>query len=214
MKSKITLITLIFLLFLTSCSKDDKATDELDYEETKKMVVDILKTDVGKKAIKEIISDDTVKGELVMDQQTVTKSIENNLTTDKAKEFWKKAFKDPKFAASYAKSLEDEHKKVLKDLMKDPDYLAMIMNTWQDPEMEKEIAKVIKSKKVRDELKKTTLETIESPLVLEKIQDILLKAAEELPAKSKSKKGGESQTDTSSSGGGSGTSEGGSGGGQ
>lgn len=198
------IFTILFLLIvLSACSQNNTSKDKIDYEETKKMVIDILKTDDGKKAIQEILSDETVKRELIMDEKTVTDSIEKNLTSDKAKAFWKKAFKDPKFAASYAKSLEDEHKKLLKDLMKDPDYLAMIMKTWQDPEMKKELTKVINSKDVRTELKKTTIETIESPLVLEKIQSILLKAAEELPTESKKEKGqGESQSDTSSSGGG------------
>ena len=198
------IFTILFLLIvLSACSQNNTSKDKIDYEETKKMVIDILKTDDGKKAIQEILSDETVKRELIMDEKTVTDSIEKNLTSDKAKAFWKKAFKDPKFAASYAKSLEDEHKKLLKDLMKARDYLAMNMKTWQDPEMKKELTNVINSKDVRTELKKTTIETIESPLVLEKIQSILLKAAEELPAESKKEKGqGESQSDTSSSGGG------------
>ena len=37
-----------------------------DYEETKKMVVDILKTDDGKKAIQQVMSDEKMKSELIM----------------------------------------------------------------------------------------------------------------------------------------------------
>lgn len=204
MKCKTAFFMLFILLLLSSCSQKEAATEKLDYEETKKMVVDILKTDDGKKAIEELMSDETLKSKLVMDQTIVKETIEKNLTTDTAKKFWKKTFKDPKFASEYAKALEDEHKKLLKDLMKDPTYMGAIMDIWKDPEMEKELVKVMKSKKMREELKKTTIETIDSPLVKAKLQDILIKAAEELPSESKDQQGGSSQTDTSGSQGGSG----------
>ncbi|MGM9924206.1 MAG: spore germination lipoprotein GerD [Bacillus sp. (in: firmicutes)] len=206
MKLKTVFLTLATLCALVACSPKEEATDKTDYEETKKMVIDILKTDEGKKAIQKILSDDELKSQLIMEQDAVTSAIEKNLTSEKGKKFWEEAFKDPKFTASYAKALEDEHKKVLKDLLSDPTYLGKIMEIWKDPEMEKELTKIIKSKKVRDELKETTLETIDSPLVQAKIQEILLKAAKELPAETKKEenKGGASQTQTGSGGGGGG----------
>ncbi|KHF28870.1 Spore germination protein GerD precursor [Anoxybacillus sp. BCO1] len=39
------------------------------------MVVDILKTDEGKKAIQEVMSDEKVKQQLVMDQEVVKKRL-------------------------------------------------------------------------------------------------------------------------------------------
>ncbi|WP_042353131.1 spore germination lipoprotein GerD [Bacillus massiliigorillae] len=213
MKYRLAFLTLLMFYVLVGCAQKEASTEKTNYEETKKMVVDILKTDEGKKAIQEIMTDDKTKQNLVMDQATVTQAIEKNLTSDKAKKFWEKAFKDPKFAAAYAKSLEEEHKKLLKDLMKDPDYVSKVMEIWQDPEMQKELTKILKSKKVTEEFKKSIIETVDSPLVKAKLQDILLKAAEELPAETEKKKGGSSQTDTSSSGGGSGNEQGGGGGG-
>ena len=62
------------------------------------MVVDILKTDDGKKAIQEVMSDEKMKEKLVMDQKVVSDTIQQTLTSDKAIEFWKKTFSDPKFA--------------------------------------------------------------------------------------------------------------------
>ena len=37
---------------------------KIDYEQTKKMVVDILKTDDGKKAIQELMADDKYEGKI------------------------------------------------------------------------------------------------------------------------------------------------------
>ena len=201
-------IFILSVLVLVGCSDNGSTERTSDYEETKKMVVDIMKTDEGKKAIEEVLSEDTVKDTIIMNQETVTSTIEKNLTSDKALAFWEKAFKDPKFAASYAKSLEDEHKKVLKALMKDADYRSLLMEVLQDPEMDKELTKVIKSNDVREEMKKLIIETVDSPLVQKKLQNIILQAAEKLPAKSSDQKGGESQTSTGSGGSGGGGSGG------
>ncbi|WP_050613679.1 spore germination lipoprotein GerD [Bacillus testis] len=179
----------LLALLLTGCSKNSADYEKVDYEETKKMVVDILKTDDGKKAIQEVLSSDQVKNEMVMDQKTVKDAIEQNLTSDKAKQFWEKLFKDPKFVSKYAKSLETEHKKVLKDLMKDPDYQKLILQALKDPEMQKEILNQLKSKSMREEIKKVLLETMDSPLVKVKLEELLIKAAEELPAEKKKKEG-------------------------
>ncbi|MFS0784253.1 spore germination lipoprotein GerD [Bacillus sp. 1P06AnD] len=199
MKYTFTVLPFLLVLVLSGCSGKQTETDnKMDYEETKKMVVDILKTDDGKKAIQDVLSSDKVKNEMVMDQKTVKEAIEQNLTSDKAKKFWEKMFKDPKFVSSYAKGLETEHKKVLKDLMKDPDYQKLLMQMWKDPEMEKELLSLLKSSKMRDEVKKVLLETMDSPLVKAKLETLLIKAAEELPAESKKKAGDGSSQDNSS----------------
>ena len=57
-------------------------------------------------------------------------------------------------------------------------------------------------------MKKLIIETVDSPLVQKKLQNIILQAAEKLPAKSSDQKGGESQTSTGSGGSGGGGSGG------
>lgn len=162
----------------------------MDYEETKKMVVDILKTDDGKKAIQEVMKDEKMKAELIMDQGVVKDTISKTLTSDKGTEFWKKAIEDPKFAESMAKSMKDGNEKLLKDLMKDPEYQGMMMDLMKDPEFQKELTEALKSKEYREHLQKVILETFESPLFKAKIQDILLKAAEEAGGGKESEEGG------------------------
>ena len=56
------------------------------------MVVDILKTDDGKKAIQDVMSDEKLREKLVMDQTVVTETIQKTLTSEKGTEFWKKNF--------------------------------------------------------------------------------------------------------------------------
>ena len=179
----------MFCLVGSGCSQNGTSVAKMDYEETKKMVVDILKTDDGKKAIQDVLSDKSIKSELILDQDAVTKAVETTITSDKGQKFWEKSFKDPKFAAIYATSLKKEHEQLLKDLAKDPSYRAMIMAIMQEPSFQTEINKLLKSNEIRSIYKETLLETMDSPLVKAKIQDILLKAATDLQSEQKSKKG-------------------------
>jgi spore germination protein D len=198
------LLLLIFTsLTITGCTGAEESSGELDYEQTKKMVVDILKTDDGKKAIQEVMSDEKMKQSLVMDQTIVTGTIEKTLTSDKGIDFWKKAFEDPKFAESVAKSMKTENEKLLKALMKDPEYQGMMIEIMKDPELGKEVTSLLKSKEYREHLQKVMTETFESPLFKVKMQAILIKAAEEMKgseAKSGEESGGGGGDDSSSGG--------------
>ncbi|WP_046173473.1 spore germination lipoprotein GerD [Domibacillus indicus] len=156
-----------------------QAQGQTDYDETKKMVIDILKTDDGKKALREVMQDPEIKKELVMDQQAARETIQQTLTSEKAKDFWKTAFEDPKFAESYAKSMKSEHEKLMKDLMKDPDYQKMLIGVMQDPEMQKTMQEAMKSQEFRKHLQTVIDETLSSPIYKAKMEETLLKAAEE-----------------------------------
>ncbi|MFB6469207.1 spore germination lipoprotein GerD [Cytobacillus sp. Hz8] len=186
MRLRFLLLLLPTILIFTGCAQGDLATKQMDYDETKKMVVDILKTDDGKKAIQEIMKDDSMKQELVMDQKVVSETIQKTLTSDKGTEFWKKSFEDPKFANAMAKSMNKENEKLLKDLMNDPEYRAKMIEILKDPELEKEVTTILKSKEYRGHLQKIITETFNTPSFKTQIQDILMKAAEE--AKSKEEK--------------------------
>ncbi|MEG9298704.1 spore germination lipoprotein GerD [Mangrovibacillus sp. Mu-81] len=202
---------LLSILLLTACGGGgDTGSSKMDYEETKKMVADILKTDDGKKAIQEVMADEKMKSELIMDQKVVKDTISKTLTSDKGTEFWKKSFEDPKFAESMAKSMKDGNEKLLKDLMKDPEYQGMMMDLMKDPEFQKELTEALKSKEYREHLQKVVLETFESPLFKAKIQDLLLKAAEEAGS-GKAEEGGGEQQSGQTGGGQSGSSGGGGG---
>lgn len=185
MKGKITLLLLLIMLILTSCSSKESIStgQQLDYDQTKKMVVDILKTDEGKKAIQDVMADEKTKQKLVMDQQVVANTIQQTLTSDKAIEFWKKTYSDPKFAQSVAKNMKSENQQLLKDLMNDPEYRNMMIELFKEPAIQKELADALKSKDYRAHLQQVITETMNSPLYKARIQDILIKAAEDMKAK-------------------------------
>lgn len=179
MKKALVLSLLILSVFITtSCAGQAEATKELDYEETKKMVVDILKTDEGKQAIQDVMSDEKLRQHLIMDQAVVAETVQTTLTSEKGAEFWKKNFEDPAFAEKMAQSMQKEHEQLLKSLMNDPEYRTKIIEIMKDPELVHDLTTVLKSNEYRDHLKTVITETIESPLYQTKIQELLLKAAE------------------------------------
>lgn len=191
------LLPFLLIYLITGCSANDTTGGQTDYDQTKKMIVDILKTDEGKKAIQEIMSDEKLKQELVLNQPTVVESIEKTLVSDKGQKFWKKSFDDPKFAESFANSMKEQHEKLLKNLMDDPEYRGKVIEIIKDPEIEKSVTDLLKSKDYREHLQKVVLETFESPILQVKMQDILLKAAKEMNTKPDEDKKKENQAEDS-----------------
>ncbi|MFC7372618.1 spore germination lipoprotein GerD [Fictibacillus iocasae] len=188
---------IVFLLFcslllsMSGCAqKEAQGSSQMDYEATKKMLVDLLKTEDGKKAMMEVLSDEKMQKQLLMESEVIKKTIEEQLLTPKGQKFWTELFKDPKFAAAYAKSMKKEHEKLMKDLMKDPEYQAAVMKIMQNPQMAAKLLELVNSQPVRKEMKKVMLETFESPIVKAQISEMLKKAAHEEIDQTLSKKGG------------------------
>lgn len=181
-------VLLLLLGLISGCAPMETSGEEMDYDATKKMVVDILKTDDGKKAIQEIMKDKEMQQNLIMEQTVVSDAIEKTLTSEKGKEFWKTAFEDPKFAEAYAKSMQAEHETLIKNLMKDPEYRGMMVEILKDPELEKELITLLKSTEYRQHLQTVITETFESPLFQAKIQEIVIKASDEISKQQEKKK--------------------------
>ncbi|MFD1039117.1 spore germination lipoprotein GerD [Virgibacillus byunsanensis] len=173
----ITLVGILIIL-VSACNGEGTSGKEGEYDTTKKMVVDILQTEEGKKALKEILADEKLKQELVINSDVVKESVNSVLVSEKGKEMWKKMFEDPEFVKTYAESMSDEQKKLMKDLLKDSEYQKQMLELLQNPEITDQMLSVLKGQQFRAHLEETIQQTLESPLFQAKIQEILLKAAE------------------------------------
>ncbi len=140
------------------------------------MVIDIIQTEEGKKAIQEAAgssgvakkaSDSEIKklaqGELLSNQNTL-----------------KEMYQDPKFASQLGKSLKKENQGLIKDLMKDPEYRKMLLETMNDPEYQKMILDTMKSTAYRKQMMTVIKESLESPLFQEDLLKLMKKANEEV----------------------------------
>lgn len=156
------------LMIYTGCANEPQK--DLDYEQTKKMMIDILQTDEGKKALLDIISDDKLKQHLVIDSDVVKETIAGTLISKDGKDMWRELFADPKFIDSFYTSIADEQEKMFKHLMKDADFQKQMLDLLQNPEMAEQTIKLLKSQKFRKHLETTIVETIDNPVYRAKLQ--------------------------------------------
>ncbi|TCP24200.1 spore germination protein D [Scopulibacillus darangshiensis] len=196
MKKAIPFIIFSFILLLSGCSSGQQQSGQPDYQETKKMFIDMLKTDEGKKAVQDIMKDEKVKEQIVLNNDFVKKTITDALTSDKGKKYLESLFSDPKFSNKVAKVMQKNNEKMLKSLMKDPEYQAMMMDIFKAPKMEKEYLDLMKTKPFREQMQKVIMDTISSPLFATQLEDAVKKAVKE-----EMKKGGGQQQQQKQQGG-------------
>ncbi|AIK39025.1 spore gernimation protein GerD [Bacillus pseudomycoides] len=188
------LVSSLLFTVLVACAQGKEAKSELDYDQTKKMIVDILKTDQGKKAIQDVLTDEKMKQALILDETVVKKTIEDAMVSEKGQQLWEKLFKDPEFSAKFAKSISKEQTALMKTLLKDPEYQAGVIEIMKNPEVEKMMLQTMKSKEYRQYLQQVLTESAESPLFQTKIIDIISKGiekAEKSGGSEKKESGGE-----------------------
>ncbi|MFB4214229.1 spore germination lipoprotein GerD [Shouchella sp. 1P09AA] len=169
--------SLLFVV-LTGCAQTE-AQQNTDYEGTKKMVIDLLKTDEGKKALHDLIAEEDMREEIVMDSAFVKQTIQDTLTSDEGKAYWQEVMKDPEFAKSFAESMQGENEKILKSLMKDPSYQQMMMDILKDPQMGEQAMELMKSKEYREQVMGIMSEALESPYFAAKMSGLMSKAIED-----------------------------------
>ncbi|MBO9131131.1 spore germination lipoprotein GerD [Bacillus sp. 165] len=190
---RIPILLSILLFLLSGCAQKEQTEAQIDYDQAKKMVVDILQTDEGKKAIQAVLQDEQVKQALILDEATVKQTIESTMLSEKGQEFWEQQFSDPKFAATFAKSMEKPQTNLMKTLMKDPDFQSGVISIMKNPEIQKQMQDVMQSKDYRQYLQQVLNDTVQSPLFQVKMIDVISKAIEkaEKKAQSSSAKGGQ-----------------------
>ena len=207
-------VLLPLIIMLTSCASggQSQTQSQPDYKTIKDMVVDILQTEDAKKSVAAMMKDEKFQSSMVLDQETVKTSLIQTISNPNNPQV-KEMFRDPKFASTLAKSMKDEHKKVIKDLMKDPEYQKMLITVMKDPEFEKNMMDLMKSSAYRKQTMQVMQEAIQSPLFQTEMLKLMTKATEEMMKPQTKQKGGGGSGGGSGGGGGEGGDSGGGSGG-
>lgn len=74
--------------------------------------------------------------------------------------------------------MQSENEKILKSLMKDPEYQQMMMDILKDPQMGEQALELMKSKEYREQIMGIMNEALESPYFASKMTDLMSKAME------------------------------------
>lgn len=185
---------LLLALSLVACSGTKETT--LTYDEVKKIVIDSLQTEDGKKAMRQLLEEPAMRDLIVLEHDEVNTAIKDTLLSDESAEFWKKTFEDPKFQETIAKSMQKEQEEILKKLIKDSSVQEDLTAFFAQPDMQKQLGTILKGAKMRKEIETIVQETIESPLLEKKWQDLVKESGG-----SQEKKGTEEKSGGGDSGG-------------
>lgn len=176
------------LFLVVGCANEGSAQKELDYDQIKKMVVDILKTSEGQNAIQETLEKEEMKQHLVLASDTVQAAITEALHSEAGTQMWMKLFEDSAFVKTFSASMADEQEALFKGLMHDATFQKQFLELLQNPEITEQTLTLLKSQQFRQHLEETIHETLESPLYKAKIEELLLKAAEKKQKETETKK--------------------------
>lgn len=174
------------LALMTSCGAEQQASSaQVNYNEVKAMVVDILKTEDGQTAIreasKEVEEADFQKLQILStgQGQQLQMAVKEVMSDPAYAASLKEAMIDPKFAGDFARAIKDEDKKIHKDLMKDPEYQQAMIDILKDPQMQETLMQTLKSSEYRTQVTTILKESMQSPLFQQDLLKLMERALEE-----------------------------------
>ncbi|WP_340005207.1 spore germination lipoprotein GerD [Paenibacillus sp. FSL K6-0276] len=208
-------LALGFVMALTACGGEQSSSSsgQGSYKEMKTMVIDILKSDEGKKAVEESLSSSSSGGSSGMNMKMMTPqtteeiktAVKNTLTAPEYQKEIEKIMTDPKFAGDFAKAIQSQSKELHLQLIKDPTYQKSVEEIMKSPEMMTMFLNLTKTPDYRKQSMKTMQESMQTPLFRMEVLNLLKKVVqEELEPKEKKDKGSEGGAKQEGSGGGSG----------
>ncbi|MBP1967478.1 spore germination lipoprotein GerD [Paenibacillus aceris] len=180
-------------LLLSSCGSDKSSQGQSQantYKEQKTMILDILKSEDGKKAIsaanRSIMNGDVgttgVAGQSQIKLLSANESLQlqmavkDVLTAKENNMFLTDMMKDPKFAGDFAKAIQKETKQMFKELLKDPEYQKALVDVMKNPDYEKMTLDVMKTAPYRQQMQTVMEESIQSPLFRAHMVELLKSA--------------------------------------
>jgi spore germination protein D len=176
---------------VTSCGAESTSGSQSStagYKETKTMVMDILKSEDGKKAIKAAQkgseggeaggaagqgNQSQIKLLSANDSLHLQMAVKDVLTADANSKFLQDMMKDPKFAGDFAKAIQAQMKQMHKDLLKDPEYQKSLTEAMKDPEFEKMLLDTMKTAQYRQQVMTIIQESMKSPLFRADLVELL-----------------------------------------
>ncbi|MCZ8517296.1 spore germination lipoprotein GerD [Paenibacillus filicis] len=206
---------LLILGFLTACGSESQAssTSGNAYKDTKSMVLDILKTEDGRKAIQEAAITQNAKMQVLSagDTQQLQLAVKDVLVDTQNTQFLQKMITDPRFAGQFAKAVQADTKQLHKDLLKDPEYQKSMTEAMKSPDYQTILLDTMKGTPYRTQMKTVIQESLSSPIFRLELMDLMKKVLQEesMPKEQKGQKGGGKGGGGQKQGGGSGGGSGG-----
>ncbi|MNO44907.1 Spore germination protein GerD precursor [compost metagenome] len=210
-------LVLSMVMALTACGGEQSSSSsgQVSYKEMKTMVVDILKSEEGKKAVEEALSTPSSGSEgsstsglsmKMMPMQTTEQirlAVKDTITAPEYKKEFEKIMTDPQFAGDFAKAINSQSKELHLQLIKDPSYQKSVAEIMKSPEMMKMFLDLTKTSDYRKQSMTIMQESMQNPLFRMEVLDLLKTVVQdELQPKVEKKDAGKEGKDQESGGGG------------
>lgn len=180
-------LALGLMLALTACGGEQSSSSsgQVGYKEMKTMVVDILKSDEGKKAVEEALASPSSEegggstsglSMKMMPMQTTEQiriAVKDTLTTPEYQKEIEKIMTDPQFAGEFAKAINKQSKELHLQLIKDPSYQKSVGEIMKSPEMMKMFLDLTKTSDYRKQSMTIMQEAMQNPLFRMEVLDLL-----------------------------------------
>ncbi|WP_227874449.1 spore germination lipoprotein GerD [Tumebacillus algifaecis] len=167
------------------------------YNETKQMVLDILHTKEGMDTLKDIVRDPQFKRSLAINETDVQVAMLKALTDGTAHATLEEQMRNPKFATALAKSFKKDNEKVLKDLLKDPEYQEMMLSLLKSPDFSQSLYDLMKTPEYRKQTMAIMTQSLQNPefklLYLDLLKQAIREGTTELTPNEKQKAGVQSE---------------------
>ncbi|SEU31019.1 spore germination lipoprotein GerD [Paenibacillus sp. NFR01] len=209
-------LALSLALTLTACGSDQSGSSsgQPSYKEMKTMVVDILKSDDGKKAIEEALTTPSSGSEgggssgismKMMPLQTseqIRTAVKDTLTAPEYQKEIEKIMTDPTFAGDFAKAINKESKELHLQLIKDPSYQKSVEEIMKSPEMMTMFLNLMKTSDYRKQSMTIMQDAMQNPLFRMEVLDLLKTVVQDELQPKVQKKGEDKQGQGEGGGGG------------
>ncbi|MCE3203387.1 spore germination lipoprotein GerD [Paenibacillus sonchi] len=208
-------LVLSMVMALTACGSEQSGSSsgQVSYKEMKTMVVDILKSEEGKKAVEEALSTPSSGSEgtstsglsmKMMPLQTTEQirvAVKDTITAPEYQKEIEKIMTDPKFAGDFAKAVNSQSKELHLQLIKDPTYQKSVAEIMKSPEMMKMFLDLTKTSDYRKQSMTIMQEAMQNPLFRMEVLDLLKTVVQdELQPKVEKKGAGKEGEDKGSGG--------------
>lgn len=167
-------LALSLVFALTACGgEQSSSSSQMGYKEMKTMVVDILKSDDGKKAVEEALTSSSDGSSVsglsmkMMPLQTTEQirlAVKDTITAPEYQKEIEKIMTDPTFAGEFAKAINTQSKELHLQLIKDPTYQKSIEEIMKSPEMMKMFLDLTKTSDYRKQSMTIMQEAMQNPL--------------------------------------------------
>lgn len=213
---RLCIIVFVAAVVLTACGAEQSSSPQLGYKEIKSMVVDILKTDEGKKAVEEALGGGSggssgsggSMGMRMISAQSgdqIRMAVKDTLVSEEYKKEIEKIMTDPQFAGDFAKAINSESKQLHMQLIKDPTYQKAIQDMLKSPDVMKSFLELTNTPDYRKQSMTVMQEAMQNPLFRMEVLELLKTVVkDELQPKVEKKKEGEGQGQEEQGGGGGG----------